>query len=348
MLKLTYKPYFLRMRFPFRIADNVRTGTPLMLVKIEYNGYNGYGEASMPPRYGEDIQTATDFLEKVDLSSFGCFPDIAPILKYIDDIAPGNPAIKAALDIALHDLRGQFLQQPVHQLYGLPAATLITAQTISIEAPVIMAQRVKEAAAFRYLKIKLGTPDDRELIRAIRKETDKPLYIDANQAWKNPEEAVQLIEWLAKQNCVFIEQPMPKEDYEGMHWLKSRSPLPLIGDEGIQRLADLETAHEYYHGINVKLMKSTGINEAYMMLTRAKELGLKTMIGCMSETSCAIAAAAQLGSLAEYIDLDGNLGVTNDPFTGFTCEGDEIRVDKTFGIGLKQPLWDNITPLNNK
>lgn len=344
MLELAYKPYYLRMRFPFRIADNVRTGTPLMLIKVSYNGYNGYGEASMPPRYGENIQTARAFLEQIDLSNFSCFPDIAPILTYIDNIAAENPAIKAAVDIALHDLKGQFLQQPLHQLYELPAATLITAQTISIEAPPIMAQRVKEASAFHYLKIKLGTPNDRELIQAIRKETDKPLYIDANQGWKSAEEAAKLIEWLATQNCVFIEQPMPKEDYEGMHWLKNRSALPLIGDEGIQRLVDVETAYECYHGINVKLMKSTGIREAYSMLTLAKKLGLKTMIGCMSETSCAIAAAAQLGSLAEYIDLDGNLGVTNDPFTGFTCKEGKIHVDETPGIGLKQPLWDNIMP----
>ncbi|GAA4779068.1 dipeptide epimerase [Olivibacter ginsenosidimutans] len=332
------------MRHPFRIADNVRTGTPLMLIKLSYKGYTGYGEASMPPRYGEDLNTAQLFLEKVDLNTFDCFPDLSPLLSYIDGIAPGNAAIKAALDIALHDLLGKFLKQPVHQLYHLPAASLVTAQTITIEAPEIMAQRVKEATAFRYLKVKLGTSHDRTLIEAIRRETDKPLYIDANQGWKDPEIAIRLIEWLSEQNCVFIEQPLPKNDYEGMYWLKERSPLPLIGDEGIQRFADLETASSYYHGINVKLMKSTGIKEAFEMLMEAKRLGLQTMIGCMSETSCAISAAAQLGSLADYIDLDGNLGVTNDPFTGFICKGDVIPVDETPGIGLKHVDWNRIVP----
>lgn len=342
MLQLAYKPYFLKMTYPFRIADNIRTGTPIMLVKITYNGINGYGEASMPPRYGEDLNSAKAFLDQLDLSPFNSPLPIAPILSYIDKLNIGNQAIKAALDIALHDLWGKVTNTSVHKLYGLSRNTLYTAKTISIEHPTIMAKRVAEAEAFHYLKIKLGTSDDRAIIQAIRKVTDKPLYIDANQGWTNKEEAAKLIEWLSTQACLFVEQPMPKTDFDGMEWLKERSLLPIIGDEGIQRLTDMDIADTFYHGVNVKLMKATGIREAYAMLIKAKEKGLRTMIGCMSETSCATAAGAQLGSLAEFIDLDGNLGVTNDPYLAFPCINGGIQVDDSPGLGLKDPNWESI------
>lgn len=344
MLHLAYKPYFLKMTYPFRIADNVRTGTPIMLIKISYEGIEGFGEASMPPRYGENLDTAMAFLNQLDLNQFDSPLPITPILSYIDDVQTGNPAVKAALDIALHDLWGKIEQKPVHELYALPAETLYTAKTISIEQPDIMATRVTEAKDFHYLKIKLGTQDDRAIIRSIRKVTDKPLYIDANQGWTKREEAAKLIDWLATQACVFVEQPMPKGDLEGMAWLKNRSALPVIGDEGIQRLPDMDTAADLYHGVNVKLMKSTGIREAYTMLMAAKSRGLRTMIGCMSETSCATAAGAQLGSLAEFIDLDGNLGVVNDPYQAFPCINGAIHVDDSPGLGLKNPAWNQIEP----
>ena len=348
MLKLTYKPYFLKMNYPFRIADNIRTGTPIMLVKLSYQHYDGFGEAAMPPRYGEDLQTAIDFLNKVNLDLFEEPFPLAPILNYIDTLAPGNPAIKAAIDIALHDLWGKVTRKAVHELYGLVPTVLHTAKTISIESPKVMAARVSEAEGFRYLKIKLGTDHDRDIIEAIRHVTDKPLYIDANQGWTDVEKAAQIIDWLARQNCILIEQPMPKHDYEGMQWLKTRSALPIIGDEGIQRLADVDDAPSFYHGINVKLMKSTGIKEGYDMLIAAKNKGLRTMIGCMSETSCAIAAAAHLGSLAEFIDLDGNLGVSNDPYTAFPCINGGIEMDNTPGIGLKNVSWNGIEPLSTE
>ncbi|MEH6308301.1 dipeptide epimerase [Olivibacter sp. CPCC 100613] len=332
------------MEHPFRIADNVRTGTPIMLIKISYRDMEGFGEASMPPRYGEDLNTAKVFLDQLDLSQFHSVSPIDPILSYIDHIQPGNPAIKAALDIALHDLWGKITKRSVHELYGLSNEILQTAKTISIEAPEIMAARVTEAKDFRYLKIKLGTAEDRAIIQAIRKVTDQPLYIDANQGWKNKEEAARLIDWLSTQACLFIEQPMPKNDFDAMEWLKNRSSLPIIGDEGIQRIKDIDNAGLFYHGVNIKLMKSTGIREAFTMLTTAKKKGLHTMIGCMSETSCAIAAGAQLGSLAEFIDLDGNLGVTNDPFIAFPCVQGEIRVDNSPGLGLKKPTWDTVEP----
>lgn len=330
------------MQYPFRIADNVRTGTPVMLVKISHQHYDGFGEAAMPPRYGEDMQTATAFLNKISFDLFEKPFPLAPILNYIDAIAPGNPAIKAAIDIALHDLWGKITGKAVHELYGLTPNVLHTAKTISIESPEIMASRVAEAEDFRYLKIKLGTDHDLQIIEAIRSVTDKPLYIDANQGWNDIEKAAQFIDWLARKKCIFIEQPLPKHDHKGMQWLKSRSALPIIGDEGIQRLGDINNASLFYHGINVKLMKSTGIKEGYDMLVAAKEKGLRTMIGCMSETSCAIAAGAQLGSLAEFIDLDGNLGVTNDPYVAFPNRNGAIHVDNTPGIGLKNVDWNAI------
>lgn len=344
MLQLAYKPYFLKMKYPFRIADNIRTGTPIMLVKISYNGIDGFGEASMPPRYGENLDTATSFIERLELTQFRSPLPIDPILSYIDNRQTGNPAVKAALDMALHDLWGKITGKSIHELYGLSNSKLHTAKTISIETPEIMARRVTEAKDFHYLKIKLGTTDDQAIIRAIRNVTDKPLYIDANQGWANKEEAAKLIDWLSTQGVIFVEQPMPKNNFDAMEWLKGRSALPIIGDEGIQRLKDIDNAELFYHGVNVKLMKSAGIREAYTMLTTARKKGLRTMIGCMSETSCATAAGAQLGSLAEFIDLDGNLGVTNDPFVAFPCINGEIQVDNSPGLGLKSPAWDTIEP----
>ena len=336
--KLEYKTYLLRHKHVFRISRAARTTTPVVLVRLEFNGVFGYGEASMPPLYGESHDTAVRFLQKVNLKEFNNPFDIGHIMQYIDNIDTGNTAIKAAIDIALNDIAAKLKKVPVYSYLGLPKTdSVITAKTIGIDSPEIIKERVKAAGEFKILKIKLGSENDKLIINAVREITDKPLYIDANQGWKNKNTALEMIKWLSDKNVYMIEQPMPVDHLSQLAWLKQRSPLPIIGDEGIQRLKDMENAEQFYHGINVKLVKSTGLTEGLKMLKLAKEKGLKTMIGCMAETSCLISAAFHLVSLCDYVDLDGNLGITNNPYSGIKTQAGQLINNEVNGIGLTNP-----------
>lgn len=346
MIKLSYKPYILKLKHAFRISRGVRNSAPLMLVRLEFEGKFGYGEASMPVLYGESHETAMEFLSKVDLSSFKDPFEIESILTFINDISPGNQAIKAAIDIALHDLVGKLMDLPVHKYLGIPFKEHHTSMTIGIDTPEIMAKRAIEYSDFKYLKIKLGTANDQAMIEAIRSVSKQAFFIDANQGWTKKEEALDLIYWLKDAGAVFIEQPMPRENKQDLEWLTSRSPLPIIGDEGVQRLCDIKEAVNLYHGINIKLMKSTGIWEGFKMAIAAKAMGLKVMLGCMSETSCAISAASQLGALADWVDLDGNLDVENDPFKGTTVISGRLTSTNLPGIGLNKVSWESIPGLS--
>ncbi|HEY8387664.1 MAG TPA: dipeptide epimerase [Parasegetibacter sp.] len=337
MLELSWQPYTLKLKNVFRISRGARSEAPLVLTQIKYGGKTGYGEGSLPALYGESHESAAAFMSKVDLSTFKDPFDTETILTYIDQIAPGNQAVKTSIDIALHDLIGKLLNVPVHSYFGLPAKRLVTSMTIGIDTPEVMAEKAKSYSSFKYLKIKLGTDNDTALVNAIRSVTNQPLFIDANQGWPEKEKALDFIHWLKEQNVVFIEQPMPKENKSDQAWLTERSPLPIIGDEGFQRLSDLRTASSIFHGINIKLMKSTGLREGFKMAVSAKALGMKVMIGCMSETSCAISAASQLGALADWVDLDGNLDAENDLYKGTTLENGELVLTSLPGIGLVEP-----------
>ncbi len=187
---------------------------------------------------------------------------------------------------------------------------------------------------YRILKVKLGRDTDRMMIDAIRDVTDTPITVDANQGWKSRDEALRMIEWLATRGVVFIEQPMPKEQIDDTAWLCARSPLPLIADESVQRLADVPRVQGVFHGINIKLMKSTGLREAHRMIAVARALGLKVMLGCMTETSCAISAAAQLSPLVDWADLDGAVLITNDCFEGATIVDGKVTLSERPGIGV--------------
>lgn len=334
-MQLRFQPHTLELHYAFGVASNTRTSTPAMLIEVEHDGLIGYGEASMPPYLGESQESAAAFLQRVDL---GRFPDPLrwdEILPAIDALAPGNTAAKAAVDIALHDWVGKKRGAPWHRLWGLdPAKTPVTSFTLGIDTPPVMQQKAREAAAYPILKIKLGRDNDREIIAAIREVTDKPLYIDANQGWKNREDALRMCEWLAPRGVVLIEQPMPKEQDVDTAWLRERSPLPLIADESVQRLADVSRAVGVFDGINIKLMKCTGLHEAHRMIGRARELGLKVMLGCMTETSCAISAAAQLSPLVDWADLDGALLIKNDPFVGVTIVDGRVTLSDRPGIGV--------------
>lgn len=335
-MELTYHPYTLELKHPFTIARFSRTSTPLMLVQIKHEGYIGYGEASMVPYMGESHQTAAAFLHKIDISRFEFPFDFAGVIHYLDSIAAGNPAIKAAVDIALHDLDGKLQNKPCWQLLGSdPLLMPVTSVTIGIDTPEMIIKKVHEAEGCKVIKVKLGRDDDRQLINTIRPVTNVPLYVDANQGWTGLQQSLDMIYWLQEQGVLLIEQPFPKEDIDGNAWLTERSPIPIIGDEAVQRLADVEKAQGVYHGINIKLMKSAGMYEARLMMLKARQLGLKILIGCMSETSCATLAAAALAPQCDWADLDGPFLTRNNPFKTPGFEDGKWVLSRDGGLGVE-------------
>jgi L-alanine-DL-glutamate epimerase-like enolase superfamily enzyme len=334
-ITLDFVPYNLQLEHVFTLANSSRSTTPVMLTAVHFEGYTGYGEASMPPYLGETHKTATEFLKKVDLGRFSSPFLIDDILHYVDMIAPGNTAAKAAVDIALHDLIGKIMQQPWHKIWGYnPDNTPLTSFTIGIDTREVVIEKVKEAARFKILKVKMGRENDKGMINAIREVSQVPLCVDVNQGWTDKYHALDMIHWLNEKGIVFVEQPMPKESKDQLAWLKEKSPLPIFADEALQRLTDIKGLEGIYDGINIKLMKCTGMREANQMALFAKALGMKVMLGCMTETSCAVSAAAQLSPLAEFADLDGNLLITNDPYQGVLVKQGKITLNDHPGIGI--------------
>lgn len=334
-LKLSFKPYELKLRHAFNLAKSSRTTTPDVLVQIEYDGIVGYGEASMPPYLGESIDSVCKFLSNLNLSQFTDPFRLEEILEYVDASAPDNRAAKASVDIALHDIVGKIMQQPWYKIWGLsPEKAPDTSYTIGIDKPDIVRQKVDEADAYNVLKVKMGLDNDKELVEIIRSKTNSPICVDANQGWSDKNKALEMINWLNERNCLFIEQPMPKEMIDETAWIRERSPLPIIADEFLQRLPDVRRAAGAYDGINIKLMKSTGMHEAYKMAVQARAMDMKIMIGCMTETSCAVTAAAQLSPMVDWADLDGNLLIANDCFEGMNIVKGQVTLSNLPGIGV--------------
>lgn len=335
-MKLSFAPYELQLRHTFTVSSYSRKTTPGVQVRIDYEGHTGYGEASMPPYLGQSVETVTSFLSRVDLSQFNDPFQLDTILAYIDSLSPGDEAAKAAVDIALHDLVGKLMGQPWWRIWGLdPSKTPYTTFTIGIDTPEVVRQKTRECAnRFKILKVKVGLDNDKEMIQTIREITDLPLAVDANQGWKDREKALDEIFWLKENGIVMVEQPMAKERIDDNAWITERSPLPVFADESIKRLADIPSIKGAYHGINIKLMKCTGMREAWKMANYAHAEGMRIMIGCMTETSCAVSAAAQLSPVADFADLDGNLLITNDLFRGMEVVDGKITLPDRPGIGL--------------
>lgn len=351
-MQLAFRPYPLQLRHTFTVAGCSRTVTPDVLVTLSHGGLTGYGEASMPPYLGETEASVCAFLSRVNLSAFPaptCLADVAAIMDYVDSLdADGslnggrNAAAKAAVDIALHDWLGRAVGQPVRRLLGLPdGAALESTFTIGIDTPDVVRAKVLEATSgpirFRRLKVKVGVPGDRDLIRAIRSVTDLPLTVDANQGWTDRAEALDEIAWLADQGVIMVEQPLPKHRTDDAAWLRERSPLPLFADESCQGPADVARLDGVFHGINIKLMKCGGLRQACRMVAEARRRGMQVMLGCMTETTCAVSAAAQLAAEADFADLDGNLLIANDPFrTPATLTPDGLVAQSAApGLGLE-------------
>jgi L-alanine-DL-glutamate epimerase-like enolase superfamily enzyme len=290
----------------------------------------------MPPYLGQSVESVTAFLKKVDLGQFRDPFQMETILAYVDSLSPGDGAAKAAIDIALHDLVGKLMGLPWWRIWGLDASRApSTTFTIGIDTPDVVREKTLECVdRFNILKVKVGRDNDKEMIDTIREVTSLPLAVDANQGWVDREQALDEIFWLAEKGVVMVEQPMAVSRMDDNAWITERSPLPIFADEAIQRLADVPSVKGAYHGINIKLMKCTGMREAWKMLNYARAEGMKVMVGCMTETSCAVSAAAQLSPAVDFADLDGNLLITNDPFKGVEVVKGKITLSELPGIGL--------------
>jgi L-alanine-DL-glutamate epimerase-like enolase superfamily enzyme len=336
-MKFRFSRYDLHLKHTFTIARGARNVSPVVILELEHEGIVGYGEASPLARYGESADSVVAFLSRVDVARCADPFQLETVLAYVDGLSTGNSAAKAAIDLALHDWIGRKLGIPLHKYWGLDTSkTPLTSFTIGIDTPQVIEEKVREAEAYPILKIKLGGGNDEEIIRAVRRITKKTLRVDANEGWKVKEQAVEKIKWLEQEGVEFVEQPMPASDLAGTAWTRERVTMPLIADENSLRLHDVPRLQGAFDGINIKLMKCTGLREAVRMIHAAKACGLKVMMGCMIESSVAISAAAQLSPLMDYADLDGNVLITNDPFDGVRSLDGRLVLSDRAGIGVQK------------
>ena len=338
-MRMRFHAIDLEMRHTFTIAGFSRDVCPSMHVEIEYDGMTGYGEGGLPPyMIGQTVETASAFLSRINLSRFHDPFQVEDILAYVDNLEPGMSCAKSAVDIALHDLIGKLLDIPCHRLFGYNAEKApMTSYKIGIDSEEMIRQKTREAAPYRILKVKLGVNEetDKMLVSTIRSMTDKPIVVDANQGWRDKHYALDMIYWLKEHDVRMVEQPMPKHILDDMAWVTEHSPLPTYADESCQRLPDVARLHGVFHGINIKLIKCTGLHEARKMIAAAEALGMKLMIGCTTESSCALSAAAQIAPRMDFADLDGNLLIVNDMFDGMKIVDGKITLNDKPGIGAK-------------
>jgi len=333
--RLTVKIYDLKLRYAWGLSRGTWTVRTNALIKIEKDGVAGLGEAAPIARYNETAQSAAAFIEKARPILDRDLRDYAVRLGEIEALGPGEHAAKAALDMAILDWYAKTLNVPVWRLLGLGRDKVVTTTyTIGIDEIPVMQQKTREAADFSVFKIKVGTPKDREIIEGIRAVTDKPLRADANEGWKTKEEALEMIDWMAGRGVELVEQPLPAAQLEDYAWLKERSKLPIFADESMVNPSDLPKIAPYFHGVNIKLMKCGGIQNAVRLAYMARTMGLKLMIGCMVETSVAISAGAAVASLFDYADLDGTLLISNDPFKGMEIVKDRLILSDRPGLGI--------------
>ncbi len=306
-------------------------------VRFTRDGITGHGEGAPIVRYKENAVDAQRAAQSVQDLVTGADPwQFQKLMTEVFHRVPGQYAAKAALDIALMDWVGQKLGVPLYRYFGLdPHDAPITTFSIGIDTPEITRQKVREAEPFPVLKIKVGLDTDEATIAAVRSVTNKPLRVDANEGWKDKEEAVRKINWLARQGVEFVEQPMPADMLEETRWVRQRVSLPLIADEACQHASDIPKLVGIFAGVNVKLDKCGGILETFKMLQMARALGLKTMLGCMISSSVSVTAAAHLSPGVDYADLDGNLLIANDPFSGVQVKNGKLLLPDRPGLGLE-------------
>lgn len=335
-MKLSRETKLLETRWTWRIARGSFSQIHYTYLKLEHQGITGLGEAAHNSRYGESLESIQAFLEEarpvVEMADPRAFQTL---MMQIRSLAPGQHAAKAALDLALLDWVGKKLGVPVYRLWGLdPNRTPVTSLSLGIDTESILVKKIAEAEGFPILKIKLGTIDDEAIVRTVRKHTDKPLRIDANEGWAERELARDRMAMLAEYNVDLVEQPMPAKQLDDVRWLRQHSTLPLVADEDLTQASDLASLATAYDGINVKVMKVGGLQAALQIIHTAQSLGLKIMLGCMIESSLGITAAAHLASLADWVDLDGCFLLADDPFRGVTFHEGKLQLPDAPGLGV--------------
>jgi L-alanine-DL-glutamate epimerase-like enolase superfamily enzyme len=326
MEKLNARIVELHLANPWKIASSKGSGThKTVIVELTDGGIQAIGEAAPSSLYGESAAGMLEFVDKMDHTGIS-FDDVAGSMKFLEAL-PGIPmAARCALNLALLDGAAKRAGKPLYDFLGLGFRENhhVTSFSIGIDSPDIIRKKVLEAAPYPVIKLKVGDPRDKENFAALRSVApEKPVRVDANEGWKTKEHALQMLEWLvATDNKIqFVEQPMPRDTkMEDLVWLKERSPLPVFADESCHNVNDIARCAEGFHGVNVKLVKTGGVSMAYETLQAARKAGLKTMIGCMIETSVLISAAAHLAELADFLDIDGSVLITNDPYLGVTLE----------------------------
>jgi L-alanine-DL-glutamate epimerase-like enolase superfamily enzyme len=326
------------LRHTWTLSRNSSDFKDNVFLRIERDGIVGWGEAAPNVRYGESAEKTVAALERAQGSfESGDWSAYATMPERWKAAGAAQQCAGAALDIALLDWVGRKLHVPLYRLYGLDKSKApITSFSIGIDTPEVIAQKVKEAADFPVLKIKVGRDNDAEIIAAVRKATDRPLRVDANEAWRDKETAIRKIRWLAGLGVEMIEQPMPAAMIEETAWLRPRAGIPVFADEAVMNAGDIPRLAGAYDGINVKLMKAGGIQEAVRMIHVARAVGMKVMLGCMIESSLGISAAAHLSPAVDYADLDGHLLIRNDPFTGLTVEQGRLVLTDRPGLGVQE------------
>jgi L-alanine-DL-glutamate epimerase-like enolase superfamily enzyme len=351
-LTLTYEVLTLALRDPFVIAraeHGAGRSATTVLVELRDSRYPdlvGLGEGFPDPYYGETPETMATVMPmllagvdpaNLDFEAGAAAEVLADVsTRVFDGTIRGHGAAKCALDVALHDLAGKVAGRPVHALLGLPAGGPPTDFTLGLDRPEVVAERARRAARFPALKIKVGGPADLATLEAVRAAYDGPIRVDANTAWQ-PADAERLLPRLVELGVELIEQPFPARRLDQLAWLQERSPLPVVADESAVTIDDLEGLVGVVAGVNVKLAKCGGVGPARRMLARAQELGLRTFLGCMEETSVTIAASAAVASLAEWVDLDGNLLLADDPFEGLELAGDcRWTLPDAPGLGVRR------------
>lgn len=343
-MELKFRRYDLRLAHNWMVASSQASGGKLVYPSMQVelrarDGTIGYGEAAPSRRYDETVDTCLAFAQRVDAACLR-FDDVAGSMRYLEALAPGDFSPKGAFNLALLDGAAKRAEQPLHELLGLgfEEGKHLTSVTIGLDSPEMMRAKTREAEQFPILKLKVGSPDDARNLAAVRDAAPgKTLRVDANEAWLSKEEALRNIEALAADPRIeYIEQPMPATHPDAdFGWLKARSPLPIVGDESYLNAADAPRCAELFHGVNVKLAKTGGISRGMEALLAARRLGLKTMIGSMVESSLLTSAGAHLASLADWLDLDGMLLITNDPFAGITADGGVMSfsgAEEKFGL----------------
>jgi L-alanine-DL-glutamate epimerase-like enolase superfamily enzyme len=333
-MRIKTYPYTLELRHTFTLSHSSRKKTDIVIVEFEHNGIKGYGEASLPPYYPETQSSVMDFINKIPLKQVYDIIDPEFIIETVHKLTDRDYAAKAAFDCAMWDWYGKQIGLPLYAIWNLDIASIPpTSFTIAIDEPDIVRRRAADAHAFSRLKIKLGSKNDREIVTAIRDVSEQPLYVDVNQGWSDKYFALDMIEWLKEKNVVLVEQPLPAGLFDESVWLCERSPLPVVADESVKGINDIDRIQGAFHGINIKLMKCGGLSAARTIINYAKQKQLKIMIGCMTESSCAISAASHLSALADWVDLDGSLLIANDPFTGSVFSDGKIIPRQIPGTG---------------